>query len=161
MAVTICIIVRVIRFSCVSSANLSQVSTLSATWQSMQFRLKEEANIPIVSMNSSTGMPFRSWTFLKTSSAICGLGCWARANPPANRQIADMLMTTSLVLYAMMWVLSDGLATYITIPGPNGGMNERYCAFQRHALHAIYPSARESQGLQDDLGQFSERVLRS
>src|SRR2546425_1939140 len=43
----------------------------------MQFRLRDAANIPIVSMNSSTGIPLSTWTFVKTSSAICGFSAWA------------------------------------------------------------------------------------
>src|SRR5205823_1912777 len=54
--------------------NLSHVVVLSDVWQSMQFMLVAAENIPIVSMNSSTGIPLMIWRFLKTSSAIWGLG---------------------------------------------------------------------------------------
>src|SRR5712691_8710574 len=44
---------------------------------------------PIVSMNSSTGMPFSIWTSLKASSANCGLcvwGVWPLAEVTTSRQ---------------------------------------------------------------------------
>src|SRR5688572_26755937 len=69
---TIATIRRVVRFSSVSSAYRAQLPPASSTWQSVQFRPREAENIPIVPMNSLTGMPLSSWTFLKTSSASCG-----------------------------------------------------------------------------------------
>src|SRR4051794_20366571 len=54
----------------------------------MQFKLTAAANIPIVLMNSSTGIPLRTVTFLKTSSAICGLGscaAWVVVRPVVSR----------------------------------------------------------------------------
>src|SRR4030095_6245152 len=50
----------------------------------MQFRLSAAENIPMVSMNSSTGIPFRMSTFLKTCSAIgCLAACVACVGCPA------------------------------------------------------------------------------
>ena len=72
MVVTINIILRAVRFSGVSSAYFAQLLALSGVWQSVQFKLSEAEKKPIVSMNSSTGIPLRIWTSLKTSSAICG-----------------------------------------------------------------------------------------
>src|SRR5438105_4313697 len=76
MAVTICIILRDVCFNGVSSAYFAQLFSLSGVWHSVQFKLRAAAKNPIVSMNSSTGMPLRTWTFLKTSSTISGFGCW-------------------------------------------------------------------------------------
>src|SRR5205807_4081913 len=75
MAVTICIIRRDVCFNGVSSAYLAQPFSLSGVWHSVQFKLRAAAKNPIVSMNSSTGMPLRTWTFLNTSSTISGFCC--------------------------------------------------------------------------------------
>src|SRR5436309_5091512 len=75
MAVTIRIIFRVVCFNGVSSAHFSQLFSLSAVWHSTQFMVRAAEMNPMVSMNSSTGMPLRTWTFLNTSSAIGGLCC--------------------------------------------------------------------------------------
>src|SRR5439155_4858750 len=45
---------------------------LLSTWQSVQLSPSDAEKNPIVPMNSSTGIPFRIWTFLNASSAICG-----------------------------------------------------------------------------------------
>ena len=71
-AATICIMRRAVRFFGLSSAYFAQSPPLSSTWQSVQFRPRDAEKNPIVPMNSSTGMPLRIWTFLKTSSAIGG-----------------------------------------------------------------------------------------
>src|SRR5438105_15931174 len=65
---TIWIILRVVRFLAVSAGQ-------SCTWHSRQHMPSAAEKRPIVPMNSSTGMPFRSCTFLNASSDICG--CWA------------------------------------------------------------------------------------
>jgi len=46
---------------------------------------------PIVAMNSSTGMPLSTWTFLKTSSAMRGLALGACAVAVFWPQAADTL----------------------------------------------------------------------
>jgi hypothetical protein len=50
-------ILRVVCLKGVSSAYFAQSPPASDTWQSTQFIPVAAANIPIVSMNSSTGMP--------------------------------------------------------------------------------------------------------
>ena len=72
MVLTIRIILRAVCFSGVSSANLATSLALAVTWQSMQFMLRDAAIKPMVPMNSFTVSPRSTWTFLKTSSAICG-----------------------------------------------------------------------------------------
>src|SRR6266571_7538490 len=84
MAVTIRIIFRAVCFNGVSSAHFSQLFSLSAVWHSTQLMVRAAEMNPMVSMNSSTGMPLRTWTFLNTSSAIGGL-CCCTAWPPADR----------------------------------------------------------------------------
>src|ERR1700726_1969210 len=72
MVLTMRIILRAVCLSGVSSANFATSLALAVTWQSMQFMLREAEINPIVPMNSFTVSPRRTWTFLKTSSAICG-----------------------------------------------------------------------------------------
>ena len=72
MVFTIAIILRAVCFNGVSSAKPSQVSMLFGVWQSVQFMFRALENIPIVSMNSSTGTPPRTGTLMKISSASCG-----------------------------------------------------------------------------------------
>ncbi len=96
----------IIRARClrgVSSANFAQSPPLSSVWQSVQFMLVEAAKNPIVCMNSSTGIPFSSWTFLKTCSARSGFcstpvwaGVWPLANkaPSRNKQIVAAAPST-------------------------------------------------------------------
>src|SRR6185503_4644057 len=83
---TIVIIRRAVRFRSVSSAYRAQLPPASSTWQSVQFSPRDAENIPIVPMNSLTGIPLRSWTFLKTSSASCGrsAGAWAARRAPPH-----------------------------------------------------------------------------
>src|SRR5438552_3501365 len=78
MAVTICIIRRAVRFFGGSSSHLG-FDVPAPVWQSPQQTVNAAENSPMVPMNSSTGIPFRTWTFLKTWSDICGCGAW----PPA------------------------------------------------------------------------------
>src|SRR4029077_19267755 len=88
----------------VSSAYFEGSLPLALVWQSRQFRLREAAMKPIVAMNSSTGIPRSTWTFLKTSSAIGGLApaawppgaVWPRATRPFNRQITAVATKPSI-----------------------------------------------------------------
>jgi hypothetical protein len=48
-------------------------------WQLPQHRLSDVVKTPIVPMNSSTGMPLSTWTFLNTVSDICGRAVIAAA----------------------------------------------------------------------------------
>src|SRR5262245_5424800 len=66
----------------------------------MQFKLTAAANIPIVLMNSSTGIPLRTVTFLKTSSAICGFGScasWPVTSAVASRHTVNIPATLRIV----------------------------------------------------------------
>src|SRR5215471_17420921 len=123
----------------------------------MQLRLKAAANIPMVSMNSSTGMPLRTWTFLKTVSDICGLGsCGAR--PLANMTPANINepMTTRINRHDVNFIWSPFVCGSIQYASfLLGGGNERSSSIQRHALHAVCASAGESQRIQNHLGQLS------
>src|SRR5579863_5523010 len=85
---TITIILRAILFNAVSSAYFAQSLELSETWQSVQFKPREAEKNPMVPMNSLTEIPLRTWTFLKTSSAICGFcseAVWPLAGATASR----------------------------------------------------------------------------
>src|SRR5213596_878588 len=60
----------------------------------------EEANIPIASMNSSTGIPLRTWTFLKTTSDICGFWsgpAWPAAATRPSRNTVIVTMAPRIV----------------------------------------------------------------
>src|SRR5436309_1468538 len=82
------IIRRAVCFSALSSAYFSQLPPLSSTWQSVQFRPNEAEKNPIVPMNSSTGIPLSTWTFLNTCSAMGGV--WAGAVcPPRNTTLSS------------------------------------------------------------------------
>ena len=86
-AVTITIIMRAFCLRGVSSAYFAQLPPLSSLWHSVQFIPVEAAKNPIVSRNSSTGTPLRSWTFLKACSAksgFCSAPPWAGDCPLAN-----------------------------------------------------------------------------
>ena len=69
IAVTICTMRRAVRFRGVSSAQ-STWSVPADGWQPTQSEPTAADMMPIVSMKSSTPMPFSAWTFLKTSSTI-------------------------------------------------------------------------------------------
>ena len=57
----------------VVSAKASRLpARMFGAWQPVQSLAVAAANIPIVSMNSSTGMPLSTWMFLKTVSAMGG-----------------------------------------------------------------------------------------
>src|SRR5438132_9746542 len=75
MAPTIVIIRRAVCLSGVSSAKCAQLPSLCGVWQSTQFKPREAEKNPIVSINSSTGIPLRTWMLLKTSSAIRACCC--------------------------------------------------------------------------------------
>src|SRR5713101_4916924 len=83
----IAIMLRAVRLWSLSSAYFSQLPPLSWTWQKVQFSPREAEKNPIVAMNSLTGIPLRTRTFLKTCSAICDL-CSGRGCPPANATLS-------------------------------------------------------------------------
>src|SRR5262249_28585012 len=81
MAFTMVTILRAICFRG-GSASHCGFDVPAPTWQSPQQTLNAAEKSPIVPMNSSTGMPFSTWIFLKACSDICGLaaaGACARA----------------------------------------------------------------------------------
>ena len=53
-------------------ANAARSVEISEEWQLAQSKPRAAENMPITSMNSSTGMPFRTWIFSKTVSDIGG-----------------------------------------------------------------------------------------
>src|SRR5687768_12334575 len=90
MVLTITIIWRARWIRGVATAKALRSSAASGEWQNVQSLPIALANMPIASKNVSTGMPFSSWTFLKTVSVICGAGgvVWARSVAAASRQTA-------------------------------------------------------------------------
>src|SRR5580704_2436005 len=69
------IMARAVFLRGLSSAYLAQLPPLSALWQSVQVSPKDAEKNPMVAMNWSTGMPFKTRTFLNACSAICGCDC--------------------------------------------------------------------------------------
>src|SRR5580700_4848210 len=91
MACTIRIIRRAVTLRGVSWAKtLQSPSTFGSTWQSVQLKLVDAAMNPIVSMNSSTGIPLSTVTFLKACSDIsCFAGAvWQTAGTVFSKQRA-------------------------------------------------------------------------
>src|ERR1700730_11358729 len=92
-------ILRAVCLSGVSSANLCQLPALSAAWQSVQFKPRDAAKNAIVPMNWSTGIPLRTWMFLKTVSdisAFCSGAAWplAHATPQKHAHAAHVAQRT-------------------------------------------------------------------
>ncbi len=80
---TIWTIARAVRFRAVCGDPVSSShfgsDVPAPVWQLPQHRLSDVVKTPIVPMNSSTGMPLSTWTFLNTASDICGLAVAAAA----------------------------------------------------------------------------------
>src|SRR5919106_6303063 len=74
MALTITIICRAFWIRGVAIANAVRSSAAVGAWQNVQSFPIALANMPIASKNVSTGIPFSSWTFLKTESLTCAVG---------------------------------------------------------------------------------------
>src|SRR6267142_2015714 len=91
MVCTICAILRAVRFLGVST------SQCSLSWHSPQHMLRAAENSPIVPMNSSTGIPVSTCTFLKTSCDICGFGAEPGCCPLAAKAIP---ITQTIVIAA-------------------------------------------------------------
>src|SRR5262249_37300266 len=109
MAATIWIIRRDVRFIAVSTASRSQAVSVSEVWQSRQFRPRAAEIIPIVSMNSSTGIPRRICTFLKSSSDIWGFGScprWPLDMVMPEEQTVNIPITTRIVRLELVFMLS-------------------------------------------------------
>src|ERR1700689_4818450 len=82
---------RAVSLRGLSSAYLAQLPPLSALWQSVQVSPRDAEKNPIVAMNWSTGMPFRTRTFLNAWSAICGCDC-ALATATAIKNALNILI---------------------------------------------------------------------
>src|SRR5260370_15957253 len=100
MAVIIRIILRAVCLLALSSAYLDQSPPLASTWQNVQFSPREAAKKPMVSMNSFTEMPRRTWTFLKYCSAIngfCADSVWPPVRAATRRQTTAIPMVVMIV----------------------------------------------------------------
>src|SRR5579872_3079561 len=86
---TIVIIFRAVRFRTVWGEPVSSshfgFDVPAPVWQLPQQRLSDVVKTPIVPMNSSTGMPFSTWTFLNTTSDISVPGTYVGAGRAAPR----------------------------------------------------------------------------
>src|SRR6478609_10175095 len=78
MFCTIAIIARAVRLRGGSSSHFG-FEVPAPVWQLPQQRLSDVVNTPIVPMNSSTGSPLSTWTFLNTLSDNCGVAGVAAA----------------------------------------------------------------------------------
>ena len=111
MAFTIRIIRRAVCLRGVSSAYFSQLPELSETWQSVQLKPREAEKNPIVAMNSFTGIPLSTWTFLKTSSAISGFCSdavwlvWARPKEIPSRHKIIPSMAQKIIRFDLTFML--------------------------------------------------------
>src|SRR5262249_7083824 len=92
MAATICIMRRAVRFFGGSSSHFG-FDVPAPVWQSPQQTVRAAENNPMVPMNSSTGIPFKTWTFLKTWSDIWTAGCGAC--PATRATLAAQTMTAA------------------------------------------------------------------
>src|SRR6202042_3024648 len=95
MAFIMPIMRRAVSFRGLSSAYLAQLPPLSALWQSVQVSPKDAEKNPMVAMNWSTGMPFKTRMFLKACSAICGCDC-ALSVATAIKNALHILISLSL-----------------------------------------------------------------
>src|SRR2546426_2118881 len=90
MACTMVAIRRAVRFLGVST------SQCSLSWHSPQHMLRAAENRPIVPMNSSTGIPVSTCTFLKTSCDICGFS----ADPACGALAVNAIPITQTTVIA-------------------------------------------------------------
>src|SRR6478736_8928945 len=110
MVFTIWIILRVVIFLGVSAAQ-------SGEWHSRQHMLVAAENRPIAPMNSSTGMPLSSWTFLNAWSDICfgDADCAPACAYPGRPQAGD----STAVRFAVVFEGSvETAAARMVIPVP-------------------------------------------
>src|SRR5882672_3753616 len=132
-------------------ANASTLpSRIWGEWQPVQSLAVAAANMPIVSMNSSTGMPLRTRTFLKNVSAIGGVSAaaagagvvWraATAMPVALKISATSAMPRDAWLKCGVLVLRlFGAAVAVVVPEVHlGTVRQR----PRHDVSAVGPVAR-------------------
>src|SRR5262245_16320962 len=78
-------------------------SRICGEWQPVQSFAVEAANIPIVSMNSSTGIPLRTRMSLKNVSDICGVstcgGAWRAAKAVLIVETSTAIRSDDLRLF--------------------------------------------------------------
>src|SRR5262245_62042856 len=84
MSCTIEIIARAVRLRGGSSSHFG-FDVPAPVWQLPQQRLSDVVKTPIVPMNSSTGMPFSTWTFLNATSDISVPATYVGAGRAAPR----------------------------------------------------------------------------
>src|SRR6185503_14293877 len=111
-------------------------SRICGEWQPVQSFEVAAANIPIVSMNSSTGMPLRTRMSLKKVSDICGVSVVA-----AWRAATTMLVTqTSIAVTRRRRVLRPlTAAVAVVVPEVHlGAVRQR----PRHDIAAVGAVAR-------------------
>src|SRR3954471_14115464 len=108
MSCTIWIIARAVRLRGGSSSHFG-FDVPAPVWQLPQHRLSDVVKTPIVPMNSSTGIPLSTWTFLNTLSDICGVAgvaaatCaddWPAACSVGSAPVAKAMLTSHAVVTA-------------------------------------------------------------
>src|SRR5215510_10531721 len=107
MLFTMLIIARAVRLRGGSSSHFG-FDVPAPVWQLPQQRLSDVVNTPIVPMNSSTGIPLRTWTFLKTLSDICGVAGVAAAT---CADVACCACSVGIMPVAMAMLTSHNVAS--------------------------------------------------
>src|ERR1700733_5484088 len=125
MAFIMPIMARALFLRGLSSAYFSQLPPLSALWQSVQVSPSEAEKKPIVAMNSSTGMPFSTRTFLKACSAMSGFSCGGDC-APASAAVSR--------LAAIVPILDRTTELYMRPGQLSQNRNHRRCILQTHPL---------------------------
>src|SRR6266550_1725764 len=122
----------------VSMANASGFpSRICGEWQPVQSFAVAAANIPIVSMNSSTGMPLRTRMSLKNVSDICGVSAAAAACRAATAML--VAQTSTAVSNRKLRLFTAAVA--VVVPEVHlGAVRQR----PRHDVAAVRPVARGS-----------------
>src|SRR5947207_12969925 len=122
---TICVIVRAIRLRGFASSSHFGFDVPAPVWQLPQHRLSDVVNTPIVPMNSSTGMPLSTWTFLKTLSDTCGVAgvaaaTWDEDCPAAcsvgSAPVAKAMLTSHAVMTAAAGKISALEDSFMDVP---------------------------------------------
>src|SRR5712691_4930643 len=121
-------------------ANASSLpSRICGEWQPVQSFAVAAANMPMVSMNSSTGMPLRTRTFLKTVSAIGGVSEGAAGGAGAAWRARTAMLVTQKSIAARRRVGVLRLftaAVAVVVPEVHlGPVGER----PRHDVAAVRP----------------------
>src|SRR5438105_2499525 len=117
-------------------------SRICGEWQPVQSFAVAAANMPIVSMNSSTGMPFSTRMSLKTVSAIGGVSAGAAgAGGVAWRASTAMLVTQKSIAAIRRGGVLRLFTAAVAVVVPEvhlGSVGER----PRHDVAAVRPVAR-------------------